>query len=64
MLKKFSNDTETINQIARHVASNQVEGIPIKNLTLAIELSLWKSNGILDFDKFVEALDSISGNQL
>jgi len=62
VLRKFSDDSDTINRIALHVAGKQLEGLPIKNLTLAIELSLWKSNGILDFDKFVESLDSISGN--
>jgi vesicle-fusing ATPase len=62
VLSQFSNDQQMVKKISDFTASRTLEGLPIKNLMLALELSLQKSNGTLEFSQFIESLDSISGN--
>ena len=62
VLSQFSKDQTMVQKISEFTASRTLDGLPIKNLMLALELSLQKSNGTLEFSQFIESLDSISGN--
>ena len=61
VLQNFSNDQTVIDQISQEVESvHSVSGLPIKNLMLAIDLAIEKNgNGLLEFNTFMEQLDSI-----
>ena len=61
LLKNFSQDTETITSVSDAAsAMYSLDGITIKSLMLAIELSITKSDQrVIEYQHFLDSLDSV-----
>lgn len=62
LLKNFSDDEETIDQIAQWLTKYHLDGIPIKNMILTLDIIKQKTSGRLDYDEFTDYFDSIQGS--